>query len=110
MKSLPIVLSVLVCVCSFEIPLLFGGISVNKDSIGFQRGINIDGNGVDHNTNFGFGSGNFGIDDRLDILKDGTRSGPRSSLKAGKDGLKWGAGIAVTEGPKIQKIQKRNGK
>lgn len=51
---------------SFTIPLLFGGISVNKGpdgnvGIGFKNAINVNGNGFDRNTNFNVGKGKFDV-------------------------------------------------
>ncbi|KAK6019161.1 hypothetical protein OSTOST_15213 [Ostertagia ostertagi] len=109
----------MVCVSSIEIPLLFGGIKADKDGLNFQRGINNNGDGVDHNTNFGWGGGNFGIkvlfgldSDRFSCIQHQSRtilsqvdarSGPRSSLGVGKDGFNWGAGVVVTERPQISR-------
>lgn len=50
---------------SFKIPLLFGGISIdrtpkNEIQVGVQRGVNILGNGYDRNTKLAIGDGTFG--------------------------------------------------
>ncbi|RCN34494.1 hypothetical protein ANCCAN_19671 [Ancylostoma caninum] len=87
---------------SFTIPLLFGGISVDKTPnnevvIGINRGINILGNGVDGRTNFVVGNGTFNANDAAGVLVNGKRTGPRTSLGAGKDGFNIGSEILVEE-------------
>ncbi|EPB71631.1 hypothetical protein ANCCEY_09277 [Ancylostoma ceylanicum] len=87
---------------SFTIPLLFGGISIDKTpnnevAIGFNRGINIQGNGFDRSTNFVVGNGTFNANDAAAVLVNGKRTGPRTSFGAGKDGFKIGTDVLVEE-------------
>ncbi|KAK6735235.1 hypothetical protein RB195_018423 [Necator americanus] len=93
-----VTLAILASAHSFTIPLLFGGISLDRTNeghiaVGIQRGVNVLGNGFQRNTNFVVGNATFGINDAADVLVNGRRSGPRSSLGVGKDGFKIGGGV-----------------
>ncbi|WKX96845.1 hypothetical protein Q1695_012917 [Nippostrongylus brasiliensis] len=107
MRTLLLVLVAILYVNSFTIPLLLGGISVDKApdgtvGVAFRRGVNVNGNGADANTQFIFGKdGMFNINDEQNVLVNGTRSGPRSSIGYDKNGFNAGAGIAVTERSRV---------
>ncbi|VDM74898.1 unnamed protein product, partial [Strongylus vulgaris] len=77
----------------FTIPLLLGGLSIDKTPagevvVGIQSAVNAHGSGYDKRTEFVVGNGNFRINDEASVLANGKRTVPKSSFGIGKDGFK----------------------
>ncbi|VDM74901.1 unnamed protein product [Strongylus vulgaris] len=107
MKLAVVVFALIVPAHCLKIPLPFGGLNLGRTPggefiVGIQRGVEVLGNGYNSDTSLAIGkNATFNVNNAHDVLVNGRKSGPRSSLGFGKNGFQIGSGFSVLEPSKV---------